>query len=124
MEWQDIILSVLGIVLTGLATWGVERLTVFLNSKIKNEKALQFSLDAVGIVTNAAKATYQTYVQSLKDKNMFTVDAQKVALNMAVNQAQSQMSAGLKNYILTNFGDITAWVTGQIEAFLYDLKNK
>lgn len=124
MDWQTILLSALSVILTGLATWGVERLVAFLNSKIKNAKALQYLTDAVGIVANAVKATYQTYVQALKDKDMFTAEAQKTALSAAVNQAQSQMSNELKNYITNNFGDLTKWITSQIEAALYDLKKK
>lgn len=124
MDWQTILLSALSVILTGLATWGVERLVAFLNSKIKNAKALQYLTDAVGIVANAVKATYQTYVQALKDKDMFTAEAQKTALSAAVNQAQSQMSNELKNYITNNFGDLTEWITSQIEAALYDLKKK
>lgn len=122
MGLQEIILSSFGIILAGLATWGVERLTAFLNSKIKNTKALQYSIDALNIVSNAVKSTYQTYVQALKDKDIFTAEAQKLALNMAVNQAQAQLSSELKKYIKNNFGDINAWITSQVEASLYDLK--
>lgn len=124
MEWQNILFSAIGIIITGLVSWSVERLVAFLNSKIKNAKALQYLTDAVGIVANAVKATYQTYVQALKDKDIFTADAQKTALSVAVNQAQSQMSNDLKNYITNNFGDLTEWITSQIEVALYDLKKK
>lgn len=96
----------------------------FLNAKIKNTKAVGYLTAAVNIVSNAVKVTYQTYVQSLKDKDMFTAEAQKEALSQAVNQAQSQLTAEVKSYITENFGDITAWITSQIEAVLYDLKNK
>lgn len=124
MEWQNILFSAIGIIITGLVSWSVERLVAFLNSKIKNAKALQYLTDAVGIVANAVKATYQTYVQALKDKDIFTADAQKTALSVAVNQAQNQMSNELKNYITNNFGDLTEWITSQIEVALYDLKKK
>lgn len=124
MEWQNILLSAIGIIVTGLVTWGVERLIAFLNTKIKNTKALQYSTDAINIVADVVKATYQSYVQSLKDKNMFDAEAQKTALQIALNKAQSQMSADVKNYITTNFGDLTEWITSQIEAVLYDLKNR
>lgn len=122
MEWQRIIFSVVGIILTTLVTWGVERLTTLLSTKIKNEKALRYSLDAVDIVTNAVKSTYQTYVQALKDKNLFDKKAQKNALTIASTTAQRQMSDDVKDYIQNNFGDITNWVTTQIESSLYDLK--
>jgi hypothetical protein len=121
---ETLLLGILGTILTSLAAWAVERLIAFLNSRIKNTKALQFLTEAILIVDNSVKATYQTYVQALKDENMFTVDAQKEALSKALNQAQSQMSTEMKSHLTENFGDLTAWITSQIEAALYDLKNK
>lgn len=123
MEWQNILYSALGMIITGLVSWGVERLIAFLNTKIKNIKALTYLTDAISIVTNSVKSTYQTYVQSLKDKDVFTEEAQKTALIKALNQAQSQMSEELKKYITNNFGNLTDWITTQIEASLYNLKN-
>ena len=53
MEWQTILLSVISVIVTGLISWGVERLIAFLNAKIKNTKALKYLTDANTIVTNA-----------------------------------------------------------------------
>lgn len=124
MNFQQILLSVLGTILTALATWGVERLIAWLNTKIKNNKALKLLTDAIGIVQAAVKATYQTYVEELKDKNAFTAEAQKTALNAAIKTATDTLSDEAKNYITTNFGDLTGWIVLQIESTLYDLKNK
>ncbi len=55
---------------------------------------------------------------------MFNADAQKIALNKAIEQVQKEMSDDIKLYIKTNFGDINEWIENQIEAALYDLKNK
>ena len=67
--------------------------------------------------------TYQTYVEGLKGKDMFTSDAQLQALKMARDAAISQLSDEVKNFVQQNFGDLEAWVNSTIEATIYDLKN-
>lgn len=123
MNFQTILLSILGTVLTALATWGVERLIAWLNTKIKDNKALTYLNNAISVITSVVKATYQTYVEALKDKNMFTEEAQKEALNRAIEQAKATMSTEVQNYITANFGDLTEWIRLQIEAVIYSLKN-
>ncbi len=123
MDWQTILLSAVSIVLTALVTWASERAIAYLNTKIKNAKYAQYLSDAVTIVTKSVKATYQTYVESLKDQNMFTEEAQKEALKRATNSAKSQMSQDLQSFISSNFGDIESWIKEAVESSLYDLKN-
>lgn len=123
MNFQTILLSTLGTILTALATWGVERLIAWLNTKIKDQKALTYLNNAISVVTSVVKATYQTYVEALKNENMFTKEAQEQALNKAVEQAKSTMSAEVKNFIAENYGDLTEWIKLQIESAIYSLKN-
>lgn len=124
MDIQTILLSALSIVITALVTWGTERLIALINSKIKNTKYAKYLADSVDIVSRAVKTTYQTYVEALKDKNMFTSDAQAEALNKAKDIAVSQLSAEMKTFIESNFGDVEKWLTSTIESVIYDLKNK
>ena len=124
MDWQTTLLSIVSIVLTALVTWASERLISYLNTKITNAKYANYLTDAVEIVTRAVKSTYQTYVEALKDKNIFTEEAQKEALTRATNLAMSQLSQELQTFITTNFGDLEGWIQNVIESSLYDLKNK
>lgn len=123
MNFQTILLSTLGTILTALATWGVERLIAWLNTKIKDQKALTYLNNAISVVTSVVKATYQTYVEALKNENMFTKEAQEQALNKAVEQAKTTMSAEVKNFVTENYGDLTEWIKLQIESAIYSLKN-
>ena len=123
MNFQTILLSTLGTILTALATWGVERLIAWLNTKIKDQKALTYLNNAISVVTSVVKATYQTYVEALKNENMSTKEAQEQALNKAVEQAKATMSAEVKNFITENYGDLTEWIKLQIESAIYSLKN-
>lgn len=124
MDIQTILLSALSIVITALVTWGTERLIALINSKIKNTKYAKYLADSVDIVSRAVKTTYQTYVEALKDKNMFTSDAQVEALNKAKDIAISQLSTEMKTFIESNFGDMEKWLTSTIESVIYDLKKK
>ncbi len=123
MDWQEIILSVVSVVLTALVSWLTQRLVVWINSKISNTKNAKYLTDAVEIISRAVKVTYQTYVQSLKDQNLFDKDAQMQALSQAKEMALSQLSQDTKDYIANSFGDIEAWIGDMIESTIYDLKN-
>lgn len=123
MNFQTILLGTLGTILTALATWGVERLIAWLNTKIKDQKALTYLNNAISVITSVVKATYQTYVEALKNENMFTKEAQEQALNKAVEQAKTTISAEVKNFITENYGDLTEWIKLQIESAIYSLKN-
>lgn len=124
MEFQEILLSAIGIILTTLATWASERLISWLNTKIKNTKYAKYLADALDVTSRVVKATYQTYVESMKGQNAFTEDAQKKALTDAKNAIIKQLSEETKVYIEKNFNDVDAWIESSIEAVIYDLKNK
>lgn len=124
MDWQSLLLSLLSVVLTALVGWLSERLISLINAKISNTKYAQYLKDALDIVTRAVKATYQTYVEALKNQNMFTEEAQKEALTRAKNMVLTQLSKDSQNFIESNFGNVEMWIQESIEAVLYDLKNK
>lgn len=124
MDWQTLLLSAVSIILTALVTWLSQRLITWLNSKISNSKNAQYLTDAVDVVTRAVKVTYQTYVEALKNKDMFNKDAQIEALKQARDMVLAQLSQDVKDYIEKNFGDVEGWINGMIESTIYDLKNK
>lgn len=124
MNWQAILLSVISIVLTALVSWGAERLIALINSKLANSKYAKYLTSVVDVITRAVKTTYQTYVETLKNKDMFTADAQKEALSKAGEMALAQLSEDSKKWIKTNFGDVKVWISNTIESVIYDLKNK
>ncbi len=121
MEWQSIIYSALGIIVTGLVSWGTKRLIVFLNKKVKNKKLLKHLTNGIEIAASTVNATYKTYIQTLKNENNNTPETRKEALTKAIKQAEDAMSEDLKNYITDNFGDINIWIKSQIEIYLDDL---
>ena len=124
---NDVLLNILSVVVTAvilpLISYAGTRLISYLNSKIKDEKAKEFLSQATTVVTNAVRAVFQTYVESLKKSGNFGADAQLEALNKAKDIALSQLSEEVKDYIAKNYGDINNWLTTQIEATINLIKN-
>ena len=128
MNWQQILINititVAAALLTALGSWVLVKVKNLVATKNKNTKTQALLLGAVDVVASVVKATYQTYVQAIKGTEAWTQEAQKNALQQALRNAQVQLSTEAKDYIQANFGDVGAWVQNQIEATLYDLKNK
>ena len=124
---NEILLNVLSIIVTAVVIPVISflgyKLSQFLNSKIKDEKARNLLNKANEIVLNAVKVVFQTYVESLKNSGNFNADAQGIALNKAKQIIESELTEELKKFIKENYGDLSAWITNQIEASIYQLKN-
>ena len=123
-EIIKVLLSVLGVILTGLATWATTALTAWLNAKVKDKKLAKFLSDLSAIVITSVKTVYQTYVEALKDKNVFNKEAQKTALDEALKLIKTQLTPELIQYIEDNFGDVDSWLKSQIESTIYSLKSE
>lgn len=120
---QEYLLSALGIIFTGLFTWLAKVVTAWLNSKIKNKYIAALASSIVVVVTNAVKATYQSYVEGLKGTDAWTKDAQEKALQMALETAKTELTTEALAYIQEQHGDINSYLKTLIESVLYDLKN-
>ena len=99
------------------------KLSQWLSTKIKDEKAAALFTKAVDIVTNAVRITFQTYVESLKNSGSFGKDEQSIAFEKAKQIITSELTEELKAFISENYGDLQAWISNQIEASIYKLKN-
>ena len=123
MNWNDLIISVCSLIITGLATWLLGLFTSWMNEKLKDKKAQKYANDALDIVTKCVKATYQTYVEAIKGTDLWTKEAQTMALQMSLDAAKSQLNDNVKDYITNNYTSIDEFLTNLIESVLYDLKN-
>lgn len=99
------------------------KLSQWLSTKIKDEKAQKLFAQATEIVTNAVRSTFQTYVDSLKASGGFGKEEQLIALGKAKAIILSEMTSELKDWVTTNYGDLQSWISNQIEASIYKLKN-
>ena len=99
------------------------KLSQWLSTKIKDEKAAALFTKAVDIVTNAVRITFQTYVESLKNSGSFGKEEQLIAFEKAKAIITSELTEDLKTFIVQNYGDLQTWISNQIEATIHKLKN-
>ena len=125
---NEIIINIISVVVTSivlpLISIAGAKLIQFINSKIKNNKAVDLLTTATTIVINAVRSVFQTYVEALKKEGSFNKDAQIIALNKAKDIALAQMTDEVKNYLVTTYGSLDSWLDTNIEATINILKNK
>lgn len=119
----EVLVSVLSTLLLALLTFVGTKLTKLIDAKVKDTKGNSLLKEASNVILSAVRATFQTYVESLKKTGAFTSEAQLEALNKAKETILSQLSNEVKNYITENYGDLNAWITTQIESSINLLKN-
>lgn len=123
MDWAqigtEIILSLVGVLFSALGVF----VTYLINKYIKDQKTKDLINSLYDLVRNSVLEVYQTYVEELKDHDMFNVTAQKVALERCLALIKANMSIELKTWLEANYGDITAYLKSLIEAQIGALKN-
>lgn len=124
MDWQNIIITISSALLAALASWLVTKVTALINTKVKSGKAQTFLNTALSVVTSVVKATYQSYVESIKGTDAWTAEAQAESLSKAVENAKTQLSTEVQAYINQTHGSIENWLKTQIEAVIYTLKKQ
>lgn len=122
MNWQNLVIEIVLAVVSAVSAWVLAKVRNLINTKIANENTRKLADAATSVVCSVVKATYQTYVENIKGTDAWTAEAQKKALQLALDAAKAQLSEEVKKYITENYGDIDGWLTGQIEATIYSLK--
>lgn len=121
-DLMKVILTIVGTVGTGLATWLTTVIIAWLNSKIKDKKLARWSTAVTKIIMGAVQSVFQTYVEALKKEGKFTEAEQRIANEKALFIIKSQLTDELIKYIKENFGDMEVFLKEQIEAMIYQLK--
>lgn len=127
MEWNVVLIcvvvSIVVPIIAGLLAWGISVLKKLVNEKIDNATLKAVLNDGLTVIENSVKYTYQTYVEGMKDKDIFDANAQKQALQMAKDKALAMLSEGFINMIKDMYGDVNNWLETNIESTIYTLKN-
>lgn len=122
-NFQGILWTVIGIILTSLASWLSITITNFFNSKIKDKKLAKIAADITNIIMTAVKAVTQTFVDTMKKAGTFDEKAAEEAMNKALVIIRPQLTEEMIKYITDNFGDLEKYLRNRIEAMIYTLKN-
>lgn len=123
MDWLNILNQIFDVCLIPLLGLATSALIVFVKQKItegktklNNEMATRY-LDLLEVtVIDCIRATNQTYVNALKDKNAFDAEAQKEALALTTAAVQAILSEEAKNCLNLFVGDIEVLIKEKIEA--------
>lgn len=122
MNWEsvltEVVLSLLGIVFSALGALT----TYWISKKIKNDKLREILNSLNELVKKATLEVYQTYVEGLKEKNLFDLEAQKTALSRALNIIETNLSKDALEWLKMNVRDSEEYLKGLIEAQIALLK--
>lgn len=123
MNWQQIITTILEICIIPLLGILTKMLVTYLQTKSKelasktdNEIAEKYIKMLTETITSCVISTNQTYVESLKYKGEFTVEAQKAAFKDTYENVLKILSEDCKDYLREAFGDLETYITNRIEA--------
>lgn len=123
MNWSqigtEIIISLAGVIISALGVF----ITYLINKYIKDQKTKDIINSLHQIVRDSVLYVYQTYVEELKNKDIFDKDAQKQALERCLQLIKVNMSQEIKTWLEANVGDITAYLKSLIESQIGLLKN-
>lgn len=123
MNWSEIgtqiILGLVGLVFSGLGLY----VTYLINKHIKDKDLKEIVESLHLLVRDCVLEVYQTYVESLKEQNIFNGNAQRIALDKALKLIETNMTPKIKKWLEENVGDIEAYLKGMIETQIALLKN-
>lgn len=84
----------------------------------------QMAGQVLSIIQSAVQAIQQVFVDALKDDGKFDAKEQAIAKEKCLAIINEQLTPELTAYIQENFGDVQKYLSTQIEAVLYNLKQK
>ena len=67
-------------------------------------------------ISDCVIATNQTYVEALKNKNAFDLEAQKAAFDLTYKAVMNTITEDMKEYLACVYGDLATYITKKIEA--------
>jgi hypothetical protein len=123
MDWLHILEEIFDVCLIPLLGIATAALIAFIREKmaegrdqVKTDLATKYLYMLEATVVDCIKATNQTYVNALKDKNAFDAEAQKHALMLTKEAVLAILSADAKNYLNNFVGDLDVLIQEKIEA--------
>lgn len=103
-------------VITMAVKGGITGVIEAMKERTDNDK-MKVYLDQIGdAVKTAVSCTSQTYVDSLKKDGAFNREEQKAALAKSLEAARASLSPWVKNFIISTYGDLDAYLIQRIEA--------
>ena len=122
MDWNEIGNAVFQLVLLPLLGLALTYFKKWVNLKIQETQTasdndiLDRYLDMLNqTISDCVTETNQTYVEEMKDKNAFDVEAQKKAFKMTFDNVLKILGEDAIEYLKAAVGDLEALITSKIE---------
>lgn len=123
MDWLDILNKIFTVVIFPLLGVLTLYLVQIIRTKIEDIKAHSENevtkkyIDLLGqTITDCVIATNQTYVNSLKEQNIFDLAAQTEAFNRTYEAIMAILSEDAVVYLENIYGDLEEYIAQRIEA--------
>ena len=113
--WQLCIIPLLT-VLTAYIVKFINKKSESLQKSIDNELYKKYIALLDETITKCVIATNQTYVDSLKDQNAFTKEAQEEAFKKTYDAVMAILSKDAQEYLTNVVGDLNSYITNSIQA--------
>lgn len=121
MEWTEIIISLITLVLAPCMIILVNAGVKYLAAKTDNEKLEHMLTDIGSAVATAVDAVTQTFVTDLKDATkdgVWSKDEQVQAMDKARTIVENQLSGSTITFLTEHNIDIQSYLKAQIEAYI------
>lgn len=123
MDWGTISTTIFNVCIVPILGLLTAYVVAFIKQKIdasikntKSDLAAKYLEMLKETVTNCVLATNQTYVQALKDKNIFDEVAHKEAFNLTYNAVMNNLTEEAKEYLGLITADLPLLITELIES--------
>ena len=108
------IVPILALVTGFIVTWlNAKRKEVL--AKTDNEVAQKLINITTDIINSAVISTTETYVKSMKNQNLFDLEAQKTALDKTKTMVMDTLSSEAKTQLTNLYGDLEKYLESKIE---------
>lgn len=91
-------------------------------SSVESETAKEKLNSAIDLIQAIVLDVAQTYVDPLKEKDVFTSEAALEAKSMAIDRAKLLLSTDGICFLEGLYGDVDQWISTQIEATIKSIK--
>lgn len=122
MDWKDLLIYIIQTLCGLVITVGIPYLFTLLRKKIKDEKLERIINRVENIVSKTVILVNQTYVDALKETDMFDNEAQKAAFEMCKEKVLAMLNDESIKAIAETFGDFDEWIRTLIEAYVRENK--
>jgi len=121
-EMLNMLIGVLGSILTGLVGWAFFLLRAWINKKFKDQEEVKLLSEITMIIEDGICEVNQIFVESLKKTGKFDEEAQKKAKELCMGIINGKLNDAMKALIEKLYGNVNEYISGKIEALIYTMK--